>query len=99
MTEPVRWGIVGTGSIANTFAADLSPTDSGRVVAIGSRARERAEGFGDRYGIPNRHEGYENLVADPEVEIVYVATPHPMHHPNALIALRAGKAALVEKPF
>jgi predicted dehydrogenase len=96
---PLRWGIVGTGLIANGFAEDLRATDSGRVVAVGSRSRESADRFGDRFDIPNRHVSYDALVGDPEVDVVYVATPHPMHHDNALLALEAGKPVLVEKPF
>jgi Predicted dehydrogenases and related proteins len=99
MTEPLRWGLIGTGWIADSFAADLACTDSGRVVAVGSRRIETANRFADRFEIPNRHGSYEALVADPEVDVVYVATPHPLHHPNTLLALRAGKPVLVEKPF
>jgi predicted dehydrogenase len=95
----VRWGVIGTGGISQTFAADLELTDSGSVVAVGSRRAETAEEFGERFGVPNRHTSYEALVADPEVDAVYVGTPHPMHHPDALLALRAGKPVLVEKPF
>jgi predicted dehydrogenase len=95
----IRWGIIGTGLIASTFAADLELTGSGTAVAVGSRREGSADAFGDRFGIPNRHVGYEALVADPEVDVVYVATPHPMHHEDALLALRAGKHVLVEKPF
>ena len=99
MSEPLRWGLIGTGWIADSFAADLAFTDSGRVVAVGSRRIETANAFADRFEIPNRHASYEALVADPDVDVVYVATPHPMHHPNTLLALRAGKPVLVEKPF
>ena len=95
----IRWGIVGTGLIASAFAADLELTDSGSVVAVGSRREGSADEFADRFGIPNRHVGYDALVADPEVDVVYVATPHPLHHEDALLALRAGKHVLVEKPF
>ena len=95
----IRWGIIGTGGIASTFAADLAHTGSGSAVAVGSRRAESAEAFGERFGIPNRHDTYEALVADPEVDAVYVGTPHPMHHEDALLALRAGKHVLVEKPF
>jgi predicted dehydrogenase len=95
----IRWGIIGTGLIASTFAADLELTGSGTAVAVGSRREGSADAFGDRFGIPNRHVGYEALVADPEVDVVYVATPHPMHHEDARLALRAGKHVLVEKPF
>jgi len=95
----IRWGIISTGGIASTFAADLAHTGSGSAVAVGSRRAESAEAFGERFGIPNRHDTYEALVEDPEVDAVYVGTPHPMHHEDALLALRAGKHVLVEKPF
>jgi len=99
MTEPLGWGLIGTGGIAHAFAADLTFTDSGRAAAVGSRDMDSANRFADEFGIPNRHASYEALVADPDVDVVYVATPHPMHHPNALLALRAGKPVLVEKAF
>ena len=98
-TEPLRWGLIGSGLIAKAFADDLTVTDSGRVVAIGSRSQESADHFADKFGIPHRHASYEALVADPDVEVVYVATPHPMHLANALLALEAGKPVLVEKAF
>ena len=99
MTEPIGWGFIGTGGIADTFAADLAFTESGRPVAVGSRTLESANRFADRFDIPNRHGSYEALVADPDVDVVYVATPHPLHHANTLLALRAGKPVLAEKPF
>ena len=97
--EALRWGLLGTGLIADLFATDLARGDSGRVVAIGSRSQESADRFAGRFDIPNRHASYEALVADPDVDVVYVATPHPMHHANALLALEAGKPVLVEKAF
>ena len=97
--EPLRWGVIGTGGIASTFAADLALTDSGTIVAVGSRRQQSADDFGVRFGIPHRHPSYQALVEDPEVEVVYVATPHPMHLPDALLALDHGKPALVEKAF
>jgi len=97
--NPVRWGILGTGGIAQAFAEDLQLTDSGVAVAVGSRSEGSADRFADKFGIANRHSSYESLAADPDVDVVYVATPHPMHHDNALLALRGGKHVLVEKPF
>jgi predicted dehydrogenase len=96
---PVRWGILGTGGIASTFASDLRLTESGVVSAVGSRSQGSADRFADGFGIERRHASYESLVADPNVDVVYVATPHPMHRVNAILALRAGKPVLVEKPF
>jgi predicted dehydrogenase len=97
--SPLRWGILGTGGIAHTFAEDLGLTDSGVVAAVGSRRQETADRFADQYGIEARHPSYESLVADPAVDVIYVATPHPSHRENAILALRAGKPVLVEKPF
>jgi predicted dehydrogenase len=97
--SPVRWGILGTGGIASTFASDLRLTESGVVTAVGSRSQASADRFADEFDIGGRHPSYEALVADPAVDVVYVATPHPMHRDNAILALRAGKPVLVEKPF
>jgi predicted dehydrogenase len=91
---PLRWGVIGAGHIAGVFAQDLTLTAAGRVVAVGSRTQEAADRFGDKYAVPRRHGSYEALVSDPEVDAVYVATPHPMHRDNALLALEAGKAVL-----
>ena len=97
--SPVRWGILGTGAIASTFVTDLRLSDSGVATAVGSRSQGSADRFADEFGIANRHASYQSLVADPDVDVVYVATPHPMHHDNAILALQAGKHVLVEKPF
>src|SRR6201999_2311652 len=91
---PLRWGILGTGGIAHTFAEDLRLTDSGVVGAVGSRNQDSADRFADEFGIKARHPSYESLVADPTVDVIYVATPHPWHRENATMALRAGKPVL-----
>ncbi|WIX86484.1 Gfo/Idh/MocA family oxidoreductase [Amycolatopsis sp. DG1A-15b] len=96
---PLRWGIMGTGGIAGAFARDLRLTGSGVVAAVGSRSAGSAGSFADQLGIPTRHGSYEALANDPGVDVVYVATPHPLHHANARLALEAGKPVLVEKPF
>jgi predicted dehydrogenase len=93
-----RWGILGPGGIARAFTSDLR-TAGLDVAAVGSRHRETAEAFAADFGIANAHGSYEELVADPGVDIVYIATPHPAHAANALLALEAGKHVLVEKPF
>jgi predicted dehydrogenase len=95
----LRWGILGTGLIAHAFARDLTLSESGVVAAVGSRSQAGADRFAAEFGVGRAHGGYESLVADPEVDAVYVATPHPMHRDNAILALRAGKPVLVEKPF
>jgi len=97
--ERFRWGIVGTGLIAGMFAADVALLPDAVVQAVGSRSQESAAAFGDKYSVPTRHSSYADLVADPEIDAVYVATPHPDHHASALLAIAAGKATLVEKPF
>ncbi|OZB83517.1 Gfo/Idh/MocA family oxidoreductase [Microbacterium sp. 13-71-7] len=94
----LRWGILATGGIAAAFAADLR-TAGLDLVAVGSRSQDSADAFAARYGIARAHGSYEALVADPEVDIVYVATPHPMHHADARLALEHGKHVLVEKAF
>ncbi|UOX87595.1 Gfo/Idh/MocA family oxidoreductase [Amycolatopsis sp. FBCC-B4732] len=97
--KPLRWGIMGTGGIAKAFADDLRLTTSGVVAAVGSRTAESAERFAEPRNIPTRHSSYEALAGDPDIDVVYVATPHPLHHGNARLALEAGKPVLVEKPF
>jgi predicted dehydrogenase len=99
MTTPLRWGIIGTGGIAHTFARDLEHLDDALVAAVGSRSRESAEAFGEEFKVPARHDSYRSLVEDPTVDVVYVSTPHPMHHDNAMLALEHGKPVLVEKSF
>lgn len=97
--DAVRWGILGTGGIASAFVSDLRLSPSGVIAAVGSRTQSSADRFADAFGIERRHPSYESLVADPEIDVVYVATPHPMHRGNAILALHAGKPVLVEKPF
>jgi predicted dehydrogenase len=101
MTQPssLRWGILGTGGIAKAFAADLKTLSGHTLAAVGSRTLSSAQAFAGLYGVSRVHGSYEALVSDSEVDVVYVATPHPMHCPNALLALNAGKSVLVEKPF
>jgi predicted dehydrogenase len=99
MTKPVRWGFIGTGKIAQTFARDIALIDEGVVVAVGSRRQETADAFGDEFNVARRYNSYEALVSDPDVDAVYVGTPHPMHFENASLALHHGKPVLVEKAF
>lgn len=96
---PLRWGILGAGGIAGTFAGDVPTYSAQRVVAVGSRDLDRARAFATRHRIENAYGSYAELVAAPEVEAVYVATPHSHHHEHALLALEAGKPVLVEKAF
>lgn len=99
MSDRIRWGILGTGKIARQFAAGLKYLPDASLMAVGSRTAESAEAFGKEYAAPHRHARYETLVSDPEVDVIYVATPHSCHRENTLLALAAGKAVLCEKPF
>lgn len=98
MAEQVRWGILATGLIARLFTSDLLRMGH-KVTAVGSRSHEAADRFAAQFGIAKAHGSYESLYTDPEVDVVYVATPHPMHAANSIAALEAGKHVLVEKPF
>ncbi|WP_395243826.1 Gfo/Idh/MocA family protein [Agromyces sp. MMS24-K17] len=98
MTDGLRWGILATGGIAHAFTNDLK-LNGFDVRAVGSRRREAAEAFATEFDIPNVHDSYEALAADPEVDVIYVSTPHPFHAENATLALEGGKHVLVEKPF
>ncbi len=98
MAEKLRWGILATGGIAALFVKDLQ-MHAHVVSAVGSRSEVSARAFADRFGIARVHGSYEALCADPEVDAIYVATPHPMHHANARLALEHGKHVLIEKAF
>lgn len=95
----IKWGILGTGWIAEQFASDLKHASNGELYAIGSRTLESASRFAEKFGAPVSHGSYEELAADPNVDAIYVATPHPFHKENVLTALAGGKAVLCEKPF
>jgi predicted dehydrogenase len=97
--EKVRWGILGTGAIARRFVQGLNSVPEAEVLAVGSRSRASAQEFADKRNIPRRHASYDDLVSDPDVDVVYIATPHPLHAENATLCLLAGKAVLCEKPF
>lgn len=96
---PIRWGILGAGGIAAAFADAVREHTRAQLVAVGSRNRDRAERFATAHGIPTTHVGYRQLVEDPQVDAIYVATPHSEHREHALLAIRAGKHVLVEKSF
>lgn len=95
MTSPLRWGILSTGRIARAFAADLRTSETGRLTAVASRAIDRVTGFGEI----RAHGSYEALLADGDVDAVYIATPHPFHARWAIAAAEAGKHVLCEKPL
>ena len=99
MAKTYRWGILGTGNIAAKFATCLAVCDNAILHAVGSRSQESADTFGNRFKAPVRHASYEALAEDPDVDVVYIATPHALHKENAIRCLRAGKAVLCEKPL
>ena len=99
MTEKIRWGFLATGWMAEKFAEGMSVVPDAEIAAVGSRALDTADAFGDRFGIPRRYGSYAELVADPDIDIVYVSSPNPFHREHTLLALEAGKPVLCEKPF
>jgi predicted dehydrogenase len=94
----LRWGILGTGWIASEFTQDLLAVGM-TVAAVGSRSQGSADAFATRFGIAKAHSSYEALAADPDVDAIYISTPHPFHYDNAKLVLNSGKHALVEKAF
>jgi len=99
MNGKIRWGILSTGNIARQFARALTYVPDAELLAVGSRDLATAITFAKEFGVPRRHGSYAALAADPDVDVVYVATPHPFHKEKALLCLEAGKAVLCEKPF
>jgi xylose dehydrogenase (NAD/NADP) len=96
---PVRWGILGTGGITRALLRGASRTRAADIVAVGSRSIDRARAFATEHGIARAHGSYEALLADPDVEAIYVALPNSLHYPWTLRALEAGKHVLCEKPY
>ena len=99
MTAEIRWGVVGPGRIAEKVVEDFAVVDGARAIAVASRSQARADDFATRHDLDRAYGSYAEILDDPDVDVLYVATPHPQHHAVALAALRAGKALLVEKSF
>jgi predicted dehydrogenase len=99
LTPPLRWGVLGPGWIAERFVGSLRRSTRQRVVAVASRDPGRAAAFATRWGVDRAYGDYQTLVEDPQVDVVYVATPHNAHRPCALLAVEAGRHTLVEKPL
>lgn len=97
--QEIKWGIVGTGNIAGSFSSDFKYTSGGKIIATASRSMEKAKQFCEEYGIDKPYGSYEELFKDPDVDVVYIATPHHLHFQNTSDALKAGKAVLCEKPI
>jgi predicted dehydrogenase len=99
LAPAIRWGIMAPGRIAHAFARAVSVGTASKVVAVGSRSLERAQAFADTHGVAAAYGSYEEVAADPDVDAVYIASPHSGHLEHALIAIGRGKPVLVEKPF
>src|ERR1700677_1176549 len=95
----LRWGILGTGTIAHKFARGLQQSETGELVAIGSRTDEKAAEFASHYRVLHAHGSYSALLADPDVDIIYIATPPPLHREWTIRAAQAKKHILCEKPL
>ncbi|MBU3003220.1 Gfo/Idh/MocA family protein [Paraglaciecola arctica] len=96
--QSFNWGVIGPGNIANTFAKAISASKKGKILAVASRSKERASEFADTYNIQKTYSDYGQMLADPEIDIIYIATPHNFHYQQAKMCLEAGKHVLVEKP-
>jgi predicted dehydrogenase len=99
MEKIIRWGILGTGKIAKAFATALRELPDAELAAVASRSLDSATAFAAEYGAPRAHGNYQALAEDDSVDAIYIATPHAMHHENAIMCLNGGKALLVEKAF
>lgn len=95
----LKWGIIGTGGIAGSFAGALGSAKEGALLAVGSRAQETADSFGDKFSIPRRYSSYEALLADDDVDAIYIALPNHVHLEWAVKTTQAGKHVLCEKPL
>lgn len=95
----LRWGLLAAGTIAAEFAAGVDESKHGVLTAVAARSADRAREFATRFEIPKAYGSYQDLLADPEVDAVYVSTPHPMHQEWAIAAAEAGKHVLCEKPL
>lgn len=99
MTKAIRWGLIGLGWISRKFANGLAFVPDAEIYAVASRSQEKANAFGAEYGATKCYGSYEALAEDPDVDVVYIGTPHPYHMPHTLLCLDAGKHVLCEKPF
>ena len=98
-TKKIKWGIIGLGGIANKFANDLLSIEDAELYAVASRTQEKANAFAEKYGASKAYATYEDLANDPNIDAVYIATPHALHKENVLMCLEKGMAVLGEKPF
>jgi predicted dehydrogenase len=99
MADVIRWGILGAGGIAHTVGPDIAATPGNEVAAVGARSAERAAALAEQLGASRSYGSYDELVADPDLDVIYIATTHAQHHEQARLALSAGKPVLIEKAF
>ncbi len=99
MSRKIRWGIIGLGKIANKFASDLLLTENAELHAVASRNIQKAEAFSKEYSTANYYGCYSDLAKDPNIDIVYIATPHALHFESTMMCLKSGKSVLCEKPM
>ncbi|MDO3385901.1 Gfo/Idh/MocA family oxidoreductase [Gilvimarinus sp. SDUM040013] len=99
MSRVIRWGLLSAGNIVSQFARDFSVVENAVIHAVAARNGENARAFAREHGIANAYEGYEALLADPEIDAIYIGTPHNLHFEHAKVALEHGKAVLCEKPM
>lgn len=97
--DEISWGFVGPGRIARAVAADMEHVPHARLAGVASRSQQRAAAFAQEFGADRVHDSYRGIIEDPQIDVLYIATPHPQHHAIALAAIEAGKAVLVEKAF
>ena len=97
MSEKIKWGILSTGHISGRFAEALSQLTEAEISAVASRSEEKAQQFSEKHGIPKAYGSYSELAEDPEIEVIYIGTPHSLHLENSVMCMRAGKSVLCEK--
>lgn len=99
MNRKIRWGIMGLGKIANKFASDLQLSGEAELYAVASRDMEKARAFGEKHHSQKQYASYQEMVKDPEIDVVYIATPHSCHFENTMLCLKHNKSVLCEKPM
>ena len=97
--DKIRWGIISTGNIANQFVRGANFLEDAEVLALASRNQASADAFGEKHNIPRRYNSYQALANDPDIDVIYIGTPHTFHAENIMLCLKTGKAVLCEKPF
>ena len=99
MRKSIRWGVLGTGTVASQFLEGLKAVPDAQLWAVGSRTLSKAQTFAKQFNAPKAYGSYEELVQDPEIDVVYIATPQTRHKTDSILCLSGGKAVLCEKPF